>query len=104
MMAPDDFVDAGSGGEAEGDGEWRRPGLAASPSLGRHLYNTSRLATMISVVARPRRETVSGTRAARWLPSTIPGSEPANRNPSKCQSIEPRNQSPMPATKVSGIA
>jgi len=37
MMAPHDCVDAGSGGEAEGDGEWRRPGLAASPSLGRHV-------------------------------------------------------------------
>jgi len=82
MMAPHDFVDVGSGGEAEGDGAWRRPGLAVSPSLGRHCYNTSRLATMISVVPRPRRKTVSGTHAARWLPSTIPGSEPANRNPS----------------------
>ena len=66
MMARTNFVDAGGGGEAEGDGAWRR-GLAASPSLRRHRYNTSRLATMIRVVAKPRRKTVSGTRAARWL-------------------------------------
>ena len=63
-----------------------------------------RTPTMKRIVARTGRNTLSGTRALRWLPKKMPGREPMTSEPSSTQSTDPRSQWPTPAIKVSGTA
>ena len=63
-----------------------------------------RTPTMTRIVARTGRNTLSGTRALRWLPKKMPGREPMTSEPSSPQSTDPKSQWPTPAIKVSSTA
>src|SRR6516164_6587441 len=78
--------------------------LRAEHQLSDAQARSMRTPAMTRIVARTGRNTLSGTRALRWLPKKMPGREPMTSEPSSTQATDPKSQWPTPAIKVSGTA